>query len=225
MPLIAHMLKNVGFINCFRGVGWAPGLCLLVGLFSCGMISADFKVTYPLNLDFCLRMTLFIQPLLLTGISLVACIIEKQLSVWRCRGRMPVQRQISAGLPDAVYGNRRNGFCSAESAFGEQCGRDAGGKNLSGIGSSVSAVRHSAYGVAAVFAGEMVLDGAGPLVWAGVVPVGQNSYQPGLTLWMDDAPLPVLLVAALGAAVFYFWQTRQLALSKTNEKMGGYWKC
>ena len=68
LPLIAHMLKNVGFINCFRGVGWAPGLCLLVGLFSWGMISADFKVTYPLNLDFCLRMTLFIQPLLLTGI-------------------------------------------------------------------------------------------------------------------------------------------------------------
>lgn len=53
----------------------------------------------------------------------------------------------------------------------------------------------------------------------------KNSYQPGLTFWMDDAPLPVLLAAALGAAVFYFWQTRQLALSKTNEKMGGYWKC
>jgi len=59
----------------------------------------------------------------------------------------------------------------------------------------------------------------------GLFLLGKAFYRSDLTVWMDHASLPLLLVAALGAAAFYFWQTRQLALSKTNEKMGGYWKC
>ena len=52
-----------------------------------------------------------------------------------------------------------------------------------------------------------------------------RSYGADMAGWMDTVSLPLLIIAALGAGGFYVWQTRQLALSKTNEKMGGYWKC
>ena len=225
LPLIAHMLKNVGFINCFRGVGWAPGLCLLVGLFSCGMISADFKVTYPLNLDFCLRMTLFIQPLLLTGISLAACIIEKQLGVWEMRAVCRYNDKYLLAFRMLFMGIV--GMASVALSL----------LSVSSVGGMLVVKIFLASATAYLLCGTVLMASLRflPEKWfwtvlvlwygLGLFLLVKNSYQPGLTLWMDDAPLPVLLVAALEAAVFYFWQTRQLALSKTNEKMGGYWKC
>ena len=225
LTLIAHMLKNVGFINCFRGVGWAPGLCLLVGLFSCGMISADFKVTYPLNLDFCLRMTLFIQPLLLTGISLAACIIEKQLGVWEMRAVCRYNDKYLLAFRMLFMGIV--GMASVALSL----------LSVSSVGGMLVVKIFLASATAYLLCGTVLMASLRflPEKWfwtvlvlwygLGLFLLVKNSYQPGLTLWMDDAPLPVLLVAALGAAVFYFWQTRQLALSKTNEKMGGYWKC
>ena len=225
LPLIAHMLKNVGFINCFRGVGWAPGLCLLVGLFSCGMISADFKVTYPLNLDFCLRMTLFIQPLLLTGISLAACIIEKQLGVWEMRAVCRYNDKYLLAFRMLFMGIV--GMASVALSL----------LSVSSVGGMLVVKIFLASAAAYLLCGTVLMASLRflPEKWfwtvlvlwygLGLFLLVKNSYQPGLTLWMDDAPLPVLLVAALEAAVFYFWQTRQLALSKTNEKMGGYWKC
>ncbi len=225
LPIIAHMLKNVGFINCFRGVGWAPGLCLLVGLFSCGMISADFKVTYPLNLDFCLRMTLFIQPLLLAGISLAACIIEKQLGVWEMRAVCRYNDKYLLAFRMLFMGIV--GMASVALSL----------LSVSSVGGMLVVKIFLASATAYLLCGTVLMASLRflPEKWfwtvlvlwygLGLFLLVKNSYHPGLTLWMDDAPLPVLLVAALGAAVFYFWQTRQLALSKTNEKMGGYWKC
>ena len=225
LPLMAHMLKNVGFINCFRGVGWAPGLCLLVGLFSWGMISADFTETHPLNLNFCLQITLFIQPLLLTGISLAACIIEKQLGVWEIR---------------AVCRYNDKYLLAFRMVFMGMVG-------ILSVALSLLSV-HSVEGILLVkiflaSAGAYLLCGTVlmaslrflPEKWfwtvlvlwygLGLFLLGKVFYRSDLTVWMDHASLPLLLVAALGAAAFYFWQTRQLALSKTNEKMGGYWKC
>ena len=225
LPLMAHMLKNVGFINCFRGVGWAPGLCLLVGLFSWGMISADFTETHPLNLNFCLQITLFIQPLLLTGISLAACIIEKQLGVWEIR---------------AVCRYNDKYLLAFRMVFMGMVG-------ILSVALSLLSV-HSVEGILLVkiflaSAGAYLLCGTVlmaslrflPEKWfwtvlvlwygLGLFLLGKAFYRSDLTVWMDHASLPLLLVAALGAAAFYFWQTRQLALSKTNEKMGGYWKC
>ena len=225
LPLMAHMLKNVGFINCFRGVGWAPGLCLLVGLFSWGMISADFTETHPLNLNFCLQITLFIQPLLLTGISLAACIIEKQLGVWEIR---------------AVCRYNDKYLLAFRMVFMGMVG-------ILSVALSLLSV-HSVEGILLV---KIFLASAGAYLMCGTVLMaslrflpekwfwtvlvlwyglglfllGKAFYRSDLTVWMDHASLPLLLVAALGAAAFYFWQTRQLALSKTNEKMGGYWKC
>ncbi len=225
LPLMAHMLKNVGFINCFRGVGWAPGLCLLVGLFSWGMISADFTETHPLNLNFCLQITLFIQPLLLTGISLAACIIEKQLGVWEIR---------------AVCRYNDKYLLAFRMVFMGMVG-------ILSVALSLLSV-HSVEGILLVkiflaSAGAYLLCGTVlmaslrflPEKWfwtvlvlwygLGLFLLGKAFYRSDLTVWMDHASLPLLLVVALGAAAFYFWQTRQLALSKTNEKMGGYWKC
>lgn len=225
LPLMAHMLKNVGFINCFRGVGWAPGLCLLVGLFSWGMISADFTETHPLNLNFCLQITLFIQPLLLTGISLAACIIEKQLGVWEVR---------------AVCRYNDKYLLAFRMLF-------MGIVGMLSVALSLLSV-HSVEGILLVkiflaSSGAYLLCGTVlmaslrflPEKWfwtvlvlwygLGLFLLGKAFYRSDLTVWMDHASLPLLLVAALGAAAFYFWQTRQLALSKTNEKMGGYWKC
>ena len=55
LPLMARMLKDVGFVNCFRGVGWVPGLCVLVGLFCWGLMAAELSSTVPMNLNFCLQ--------------------------------------------------------------------------------------------------------------------------------------------------------------------------
>ena len=225
LPLMAHMLKNVGFINCFRGVGWAPGLCLLVGLFSWGMISADFTETHPLNLNFCLQITLFIQPLLLTGISLAACIIEKQLGVWEVRAVcryndkyllafrmlfMGIVGMISVAL-SLLSVHRVGGLLLVKIFLAS-----AGAYLLCGtvLMASLRFLPEKWFWTVLV-------------LWygLGLFLLGEAFYRSDLTVWMDHASLPLLLVAALGAAAFYFWQTRQLALSKTNEKMGGYWKC
>lgn len=225
LPLMAHMLKNVGFINCFRGVGWAPGLCLLVGLFSWGMISADFTETHPLNLNFCLRITLFIQPLLLTGISLAACIIEKQLGVWEVRAVCRYNDKYLLAFRMLFMGIV--GMLSVALSL----------LSVHRVGGLLLVKIFLASAGAYLLCGTVLMASLRflPEKWfwtvlvlwygLGLFLLGKDFYRSDLTVWMDHASLPLLLVAALGAAAFYFWQTRQLALSKTNEKMGGYWKC
>lgn len=225
LPLMAHMLKNVGFINCFRGVSWAPGLCLLVGLFSWGMISADFRETYPLDLNFCLQMTLFIQPLLLTGISLAACIIEKQLGVWEVRAVCRYNDKYLLAFRMLFMGIV--GMLSVALSL----------LSVHRVGGLLLVKIFLASAGAYLLCGTVLMASLRflPEKWfwtvlvlwygLGLFLLAKNFYQSNLTVWMDHASLPLLLVAALGAAVFYFWQTRQLALSKINEKMGGYWKC
>lgn len=225
LPLMAHMLKNIGFINCFRGVSWAPGLCLLVGLFSWGMISADFREIYPRDLNFCLQMTLFIQPLLLTGISLAACIIEKQLDVWEIRAVCRYNDKYLLAFRMVFMGIV--GMLSV--ALSLLSVHRVGGLLLM----KIFLASTGAY----LLCGTVLMASLRflPEKWfwtvqalwyvLGLFLLAKKFYQSDLTVWMDHASLPLLLVAALGAAVFYFWQTRQLALSKINEKMGGYWKC
>lgn len=225
LPLMAHMLKNVGFINCFRGVGWAPGLCLLVGLFSWGMISADFTETHPLNLNFCLQITLFIQPLLLTGISLAACIIEKQLGVWEVRAVCRYNDKYLLAFRMLFMGIV--GMLSVALSL----------LSVHRVGGLLLVKIFLASAGAYLLCGTVLMASLRflPEKWfwtvlvlwygLGLFLLGKDFYRSDLTVWMDHASLPLLLVAALGAAAFYFWQTRQLALSKTNEKMGGYWKC
>ena len=225
LPLMAHMLKNIGFINCFRGVSWAPGLCLLVGLFSWGMISADFREIYPLDLNFCLQMTLFIQPLLLTGISLAACIIEKQLGVWEVRAVCRYNDKYLLAFRMLFMG--MVGMLSVALSL----------LSVHRVGGLLLVKIFLASAGAYLLCGTVLMASLRflPEKWfwtvlvlwygLGLFLLAKNFYQSDLTVWMDHASLPLLLVAALGAAVFYFWQTRQLALSKINEKMGGYWKC
>lgn len=225
LPLMAHMLKNIGFINCFRGVSWAPGLCLLVGLFSWGMISADFREIYPLDLNFCLQMTLFIQPLLLTGISLAACIIEKQLGVWEVRAVCRYNDKYLLAFRMLFMGIV--GMLSVALSL----------LSVHRVGGLLLVKIFLASAGAYLLCGTVLMASLRflPEKWfwtvlvlwygLGLFLLAKNFYQSDLTVWMDHASLPLLLVAALGAAVFYFWQTRQLALSKINEKMGGYWKC
>lgn len=225
LPLMAHMLKNIGFINCFRGASWAPGLCLLVGLFSWGMISADFREIYPLDLNFCLQMTLFIQPLLLTGISLAACIIEKQLGVWEVRAVCRYNDKYLLAFRMLFMGIV--GMLSVALSL----------LSVHRVGGLLLVKIFLASAGAYLLCGTVLMASLRflPEKWfwtvlvlwygLGLFLLAKNFYQSDLTVWMDHASLPLLLVAALGAAVFYFWQTRQLALSKINEKMGGYWKC
>ena len=224
LPLMAHMLKNIGFINCFRGVSWAPGLCLLVGLFSWGMISADFREIYPLDLNFCLQMTLFIQPLLLTGISLAACIIEKQLGVWEVRAVCRYNDKYLLAFRMLFMGIV--GMLSVALSL----------LSVHRVGGILLAKIFLASTAAYLLCGTVLMASLRFLpekwfwtvlvLWYGLgLFLLVRSYGADMAGWMDTVSLPLLIIAALGAGGFYVWQTRQLALSKTNEKMGGYWKC
>ena len=225
IPLMLKMLKDVGPIHCFLGVKWAPALCVLVGLFCWGLVSQKPAADYSTNLNDCLRVTIFIQPLLLTGISPIACIIEKYMSVWEIRAVCRYNDKYLLAfrmLMMGVVGMFSVGLTLLSVQWAE-------GAMLLKI-FLVSSASYFLCGTVLMASLRFL-----PEKWfwtvlvlwygLGLFLLVKNSYQPGLTLWMDDAPLPVLLAAALGAAAFYFWQTRQLALSKTNEKMGGYWKC
>ena len=196
-----------------------------MGLFSWGMISADFAATYPLNLNFCLQMTLLIQPLLLTGISLAACIIEKQLGVWEIRAVCRYNDKYLLAFRMLFMGIV--GMFSVALSLLSVC--SVGGILLVKIflASAASYLLCGSVLMASLrFLPEKwfwtVL-----ILWygLGLFLLVKSFYRSDLTVWMNHASLLLLLVAALGAAAFYFWQTRQLALSKINEKMGGYWKC
>lgn len=174
IPLMLKMLKDVGPIHCFLGVKWAPALCVLVGLFCWGLVSQKTAADYSVNLNYCLRVTIFIQPLLLTGISMIACIIEKYMSVWEMRAvcryndkyllafrmlMMGVVGMFSVGLT----------LLSIQWAEGAMLLKiflvSSASYFLCGCG---------AYGGAAASAGKMVLAGAGFLVWAGIIPADQK---------------------------------------------------
>lgn len=223
-PLMLRMLRNVGPLNCFLGVKWAPGLCVLVGLLGWGLVSTNSTGYNPQNINFCLQMTMFIQPLLLTGISLMTCIIEKHLGVWEMRAvcryndkyllafrmlLMGVVGILSVGV--TVLSIRWAG-CSllfkiflASSASYWLCGAV--------LMSALRFLPEKWFWSVLVF-------------WYGLeLFLLASTWQDNMADWMNGVPLPLLLIAALGTAGFYFWQTRQLALSKINEKMGGYWKC
>lgn len=224
LPLMARMLKDVGFVNCFRGVGWAPGLCVLVGLFCWGLMAAELSSTVPMNLNFCLQITLFIQPLILTGISLATCILEKYLGMWEMRAVCRYNDKYLLAFRMLFMGIV--GMVSVALSL----------LSMGNVGGSLVMKVFLASSTSYLLCGSILMAALRFLsekwfwpvqvVWYGLgLFLLTKSYWLNMADWMNSIPLPALLVAALGTAGFYFWQTRQLALSKINEKMGGYWKC
>ena len=75
-PLVFRMLRNVGLINTFRGVGWAPPLCLLAGWFFSLLPNTDAGNWIPISI---------LLPLALTGVNTLVCVIEKKQEVWELK--------------------------------------------------------------------------------------------------------------------------------------------
>ena len=46
LPFLWHMLRDVGLYNSFRGVMWAPGLCLLLALLGVGWTSTIHSMDF-----------------------------------------------------------------------------------------------------------------------------------------------------------------------------------
>ena len=75
-PLVFRMLRNVGLINTFRGVGWAPPLCLLVGWFFSLFTSTGRGNWVQISI---------LLPLALTGVNTLVCVAEKKQEVWELK--------------------------------------------------------------------------------------------------------------------------------------------
>ncbi len=220
-PLMLKMLWNVGPLNCFLGVKWAPGLCILVGLFCWRSVLSDSVYQ---KVDVCLQMSMFIQPLVLTGISLAACVIEKHRGVWEMRAVCRYNDKYLLAFRMLLMGII--GMLSVGlTAFSI---RQVESETLLKIflASSASYWLCGAVLMAALrFLPEKWFWPVA-VCWYGLgLCMLVNSTNVNMVSWMNSAPLAILLIAALATASFYFWQTRQMALSRTNEKMGGYWKC
>ena len=222
LPLMARMLKDVGFVNCFRGVGWAPGLCVLVGLFCWGLIAAEFSSTVPMNLNFCLQITLFIQPMILTGISLAICIMEKHLGMWEMRAVCRYNDKYLLAFRMLFMGIV--GMVSVALSL----------LSMGNVEGSLVMKVFLASSTSYLLCGSMLMAALRFLSekWFWPVVVGwcvmelflmSRAATLNLVDQLGSTPLIVVLTASVITAVLYLWQTRQIALS--NKKTGGYWKC
>ncbi len=215
-PLMFQMLKNVGLSNCFVGVKWAPLLCLLVGLFSLEY----YRQQSSLNSIF--QFTMFIQPLLLTGISTLACIIGKHQGVWEMSAVCKYNDKYLLAFRMLCMGF----LGMASTVFTLLSVKNEGGIIFfkAFLASTASYLLCGSILMAAL----RLL----PEKWFWPVVVGwcvmelflmSRAATLNLVDQLGSTPLIVVLAASVITAVLYLWQTRQIALS--NKKTGGYWKC
>ena len=214
------MVRRMGLINPFRGVLWAPGLCLLLGIGGWLWFSV-LGVRTPQDFRGFLSFLVFFLPLGLTGISLLACTAEKRQNLWEmkavCRYNdkyLLAFRMLSMGV---------FGLCSMGIPAFFVPGPQAAQLFKAFLVGSLSFFLCGAFLMAALrFLGEKWL-WAAVVAWIGLgllLFAGSWKY---LTEWMEGMPLPLATAGAVAGAFLYIWQTRQMALS--YEKTGGFWKC
>ena len=204
-PLVFRMLRNVGLINTFRGVGWAPPLCLLAGWFFSLLPNTDAGNWIPISI---------LLPLALTGVNTLVCVIEKKQEVWElketCRynGKYLLALRMlflgllglmAVGIAAAAGGSGMERFLlAAVSLF--LCGNF--------LLAALRFLRESWFWAALAF--WMLLGGFLAAYFQVLTP-----------FWVPSIPLPLLALAAAGAGLLYLWQTKQLAF----RPIGGFWKC
>lgn len=218
LPFLWHMLRDVGLYNSFRGVMWAPGLCLLLALLGIGgtsTISSMDSFWFPMFSGF----QVFLLPALLTGISLLVCLIEKYQGVWDIRAvcryndkYLLAVRMLCMGLIGLL--------CLGLALIKVQDIE----KDILWRFFLLSAVSYFLCGTFLLLALRLLPEAwfwPCAIMW-GLLSLCLTVFSKEITVPMLLTPMPVIVVGAIGAMALYIWQVRQSALS---EQKGGFFRC